>query len=57
MYIPLAFPQHDARTLPCSDRNRRIDRFLTRKALKLALTDLKKRNAGTLLSERAVKVQ
>lgn len=42
--------------MPCSQNNR-IDKFLTRKAVKLALTDLKKRNAGTLLSERAVKVQ
>ncbi|KAK6125520.1 hypothetical protein DH2020_040754 [Rehmannia glutinosa] len=32
-----------------------IDRLLTRKAVKLALTELKKRNAGFLLSERAVK--
>ncbi|KAG6399629.1 hypothetical protein SASPL_141110 [Salvia splendens] len=42
-------------TLPCS-RSNRTDRYLTRKALKLALSDLKKRNAGTLLSERAVKI-
>ncbi|KAK6150900.1 hypothetical protein DH2020_015832 [Rehmannia glutinosa] len=33
-----------------------IDRLLTRKAVKLALTELKKRNAGFLLSERAVKI-
>ncbi|KAL1569454.1 type 2 DNA topoisomerase 6 subunit B-like isoform X3 [Salvia divinorum] len=42
-------------TLPCSHSNR-TDRYLTRKALKLALSDLKKRNTGTLLSERAVKI-
>ncbi|KAL1569451.1 type 2 DNA topoisomerase 6 subunit B-like isoform X3 [Salvia divinorum] len=51
----LVFPQHDASTLPCSHSNR-TDRYLTRKALKLALSDLKKRNTGTLLSERAVKI-
>ncbi|KAL8525993.1 hypothetical protein ACS0TY_015278 [Phlomoides rotata] len=33
-----------------------VDRFLTRKAVKLALTNLKKKNAGILLSERAVKI-
>ncbi|KAH6769488.1 hypothetical protein C2S51_014824 [Perilla frutescens var. frutescens] len=42
-------------TLPSSQKNR-IGRFLTRKAVKLALTDLKKKNAGALLSERAVKI-
>ncbi|KAG6397334.1 hypothetical protein SASPL_143501 [Salvia splendens] len=51
----LVFPQHDATTLPCSHSSR-TDRYLTRKALKQALSDLKKRNAGTLLSERAVKI-
>lgn len=34
-----------------------IDRSLTRKAVKLALTDLKKKNEGLLLSARAVKVE
>ncbi|KAL8459363.1 hypothetical protein ACS0TY_036740 [Phlomoides rotata] len=35
-----------------------VDRFLTRKAVKLALTNLKKKkkNGGILLSERAVKI-
>ncbi|CAA0833852.1 Unknown protein [Striga hermonthica] len=42
-------------TLPCSENNQ-IDRLLTRKAVKLALTELKKKNAGLLLSERAVKM-
>ncbi|GER40027.1 F8A5.1 protein [Striga asiatica] len=42
-------------TLPCPENNQ-IDRLLTRKAVKLALTELKKKNAGLLLSERAVKI-
>ncbi|XP_057769048.1 type 2 DNA topoisomerase 6 subunit B-like isoform X2 [Salvia miltiorrhiza] len=54
-HIDIALHIYDKQTLPCS-RSNRIDRFLTRKALKLALTDLKKRNVGTLLSERAVKI-
>ncbi|EYU30233.1 hypothetical protein MIMGU_mgv1a025867mg, partial [Erythranthe guttata] len=38
------------------DINNQLDRSLTRKAVKLALTALKKSNAGVLLSERAVKI-
>ncbi|KAL6498121.1 hypothetical protein OROGR_028518 [Orobanche gracilis] len=39
-----------------SPENNQIDRLLTRKAVKLALTELKEKNAGVLLSERAVKI-
>ncbi|GFQ00360.1 hypothetical protein PHJA_002180000 [Phtheirospermum japonicum] len=46
---------HRVTTLPCSESDR-IDRLLTRKAVKLSLTELKKKNAGVLLSERAVKI-
>ncbi|XP_047965963.1 type 2 DNA topoisomerase 6 subunit B-like [Salvia hispanica] len=53
-HIDIALHIYD-KQLPCSHSNR-TDRYLTRKALKLALSDLKKRNAGTLLSERAVKI-
>ncbi|XP_042022988.1 type 2 DNA topoisomerase 6 subunit B-like [Salvia splendens] len=54
-HIDIALHIYDKQTLPCSHSSR-TDRYLTRKALKQALSDLKKRNAGTLLSERAVKI-
>ncbi|KAL6520061.1 hypothetical protein OROHE_017204 [Orobanche hederae] len=47
--------QKHVTTLP-SPENNQMDRLLTRKAVKLALTELKKKNAGVLLSERAVKI-
>ncbi|KAI3451706.1 hypothetical protein Pfo_008371 [Paulownia fortunei] len=49
------YPQFLVKILPCTQSNQ-SDRSLTRKAVKLALTELKKRNAGVLLSERAVKI-
>ncbi|KAG8383994.1 hypothetical protein BUALT_Bualt04G0071700 [Buddleja alternifolia] len=41
--------------LPCTQTNQK-DRLLTRKAVKLALKDLKEKNEGVLLSERALKI-
>ncbi|PIN07092.1 hypothetical protein CDL12_20354 [Handroanthus impetiginosus] len=57
--IDIAFHRYHEHTratlLPCTQSHKN-DRFLTRKAVKLALNDLKERNAGLLLSERANKI-
>ncbi|PIN24132.1 hypothetical protein CDL12_03125 [Handroanthus impetiginosus] len=57
--IDIAFHRYHEHTratlLPCT-QSHKTDRFLTRKAVKLALNDLKERNAGLLLSERANKI-
>ncbi|XP_012846004.1 PREDICTED: uncharacterized protein LOC105966007 [Erythranthe guttata] len=47
---------HKQPMIPLCSQNNQLDRSLTRKAVKLALTALKKSNAGVLLSERAVKI-
>lgn len=39
-----------------SSENSRVDRTLTRKSVKLALKELKEKNIGVLLSERALKI-
>lgn len=39
-----------------SSENSRVDRTLTRKSVKLALKELKEKNIGILLSERALKI-
>ncbi|KAL3630300.1 hypothetical protein CASFOL_023284 [Castilleja foliolosa] len=46
---------HRVTTLPCTEGDQ-IDRLLTTKAVKHSLTELKKKNAGVLLSERAMKI-
>ena len=48
MYTKLSLPP---------GKERIVDRNLAKKAVKLALNDLKENNAGVLLSARAVKVQ
>lgn len=40
-----------------SSENSRVDRTLTRKSVKLALKEMKEKNIGVLLSERALKVR
>ncbi|KAL7149654.1 hypothetical protein ABFS83_05G055300 [Erythranthe nasuta] len=47
---------HKQPMIPLCSQNNQLDRSFTRKAVKLALTALKKSNAGVLLSERAVKI-
>ncbi|XP_073018476.1 type 2 DNA topoisomerase 6 subunit B-like [Primulina eburnea] len=39
-----------------SSENSRVDRTLTRKSVKLALKEMKEKNTGVLLSERALKI-
>ncbi|KAK4416562.1 Type 2 DNA topoisomerase 6 subunit B-like [Sesamum alatum] len=51
----IEWKNYGAMMLPCTG-NDQIDRSLTRKAVKLALNELKQKNAGFLLSERAVKI-
>ncbi|CAI9775384.1 unnamed protein product [Fraxinus pennsylvanica] len=41
--------------LPCKESSQ-VDQSLTRKAVKLALNELKEKNGGVLLSERALKI-
>ncbi|KAL6969447.1 hypothetical protein U1Q18_029160 [Sarracenia purpurea var. burkii] len=42
--------------MPSTVRKNRLDQTLTRKAVKLALNDLKEKNEGALLSTRALKI-
>ncbi|KAL6958329.1 hypothetical protein U1Q18_042413 [Sarracenia purpurea var. burkii] len=42
--------------MPSTVRKNRLDQTLTRKAVKLALNDLKEKNEGALLSARALKI-
>ncbi|KAL0332545.1 UNVERIFIED_CONTAM: Type 2 DNA topoisomerase 6 subunit B-like [Sesamum calycinum] len=51
----IEWKNYGAMMLPCTGNNQ-IDKSLTRKAVKLALKELKQNNAGVLLSERAVKI-
>ncbi|XP_073127456.1 type 2 DNA topoisomerase 6 subunit B-like [Henckelia pumila] len=44
------------RLVMSSTENSRVDRTLTRKSVKLALKELKEKNTGVLLSERALKI-
>jgi hypothetical protein len=58
IHIDIALHCHHKKlVLPLAKQKDRSDQTLTRKALKLALDDLKKKNAGVLLSAHANKIR